>query len=171
MSPASGSVSLLSKLNVLNADTLSPFDLSSQINTAFIEPMQNVQALQSPPSCEFESTPDALSVIEFDVFRALKNLSTSKASVSDGIPNWLLREYTEILAYQITSILNRSFTEQKLPHSWKVADIVPIPKQQLIDDISKHQPPISLTISISKLAEEFVVTAHVGPAVQKRYQY
>ena len=158
MSPASGSVSLLSKLNVLNADTLSPFDLSNQINTAFIEPMQNVQALQSPPSCEFESTPDALNVIEFDVFRALKNLSTSKASVSDGIPNWLLREYAEILAYQITSILNRSFTEQKLPHSWKVADIVPIPKQQLIDDISKHQPPISLTISISKLAEEFVVT-------------
>ena len=115
MSPASGSDSLLSKLNVLNADTLSPFDLASQINTAFIEPMQNVQALQSPPSCEFESTPDALSVIEFDVFRALKNLSTSKASVSDGIPNWLLREYAEILAYQITSILNRSFTEQKLP--------------------------------------------------------
>ena len=170
MSPASGSVSLLSKLNVLNADTLSPFDLASQINTAFIEPMQNVQALQSPASCEFEST-NALSVIEFDVFRALKNLSTSKASVSDGIPNWLLREYAEILAYQITSILNRSFTEQKLPHSWKLADIVPIPKQQLIEDISKHLPPISLTLSISKLAEEFVVTAHVGPAVQKRYQY
>jgi hypothetical protein len=162
---------LLSKLNVLNADTLSPLDLASQINTAFIEPMQNVQALQSPSSCEFESTPDALSAIEFDVFRALKNLSTSKASVSDGIPNWLLREYAEILAYQITSILNRSFTEQKLPHSWKLAYIVPIPKQQLIDDISKHQPPISLTLSISKLAEEFVVTAHVGPAVQKRYQY
>jgi hypothetical protein len=99
--------------------------------------MQNVQALQSPSSCEFESTPDALSVIEFDVFRALKNLSSSKASVSDGIPNWLLcgnsGEYAEILAYQITSILNRSFTEQKLPHSWKfIADIVPIPKQQLI---------------------------------------
>ena len=67
MSPASGSVSLLSKLNALNADTLSPFDLANQINTAFIEPMQNVQALQSPPSCEFDST-DALSVIEFDVF-------------------------------------------------------------------------------------------------------
>jgi hypothetical protein len=171
VSPASGSVSLFSKLNVLNTDTLSPFDLASQMNTAFIEPMQNVQALQSPSSCEFQSTPDALSVIEFDVFRALKNLSTSKASVSDGIPNWMLREYAAILAYQITSILNRSFTEQKLPHSWKLADIVPIPKQQLIDDISKHQPPFSLTISISKLAEEFVVTAHVGPAVQKRYQY
>ena len=71
MSPASGSVSLLSKLNVLNADTLSPFDLANQINTAFIEPMQNFQALQSPPSCEFEST-NALSVIEFDVFRALE---------------------------------------------------------------------------------------------------
>jgi hypothetical protein len=102
--------------------------------------MQNVQALQSPASCEFEST-NALSVIEFDVFRALKNLSTSKASVG-----WYSQlDVTRIcrntvLAYQITSILNRSFTEQKLPHSWKLADIVPIPKQQLIEDISKHLP-------------------------------
>jgi hypothetical protein len=111
-------------------------------------------------------------VIEFDVFRALKNLSTSKASVgwySQLDVSRICRN--TVLAYQITSILNRSFTEQKLPHSWKLADIVPIPKQQLIEDISKHLPPISLTLSISKLAEEFVVTAHVGPAVQKRYQY
>jgi hypothetical protein len=58
-----------------------------------------------------------------------------------GIPNCMLREYAEILAYQITSILNRSFTEQKLPHSWKLADIVPILKQQLIEDISRQQTP------------------------------
>ena len=47
----------------------------------------------------------------------------------------------------------------------KLADVVPLPKQQPIEDVSKHLRPISLTPSISKLAEDFVVSAHFAPAV------
>ena len=49
--------------------------------------------------------------------------------------------------------------------TWKSADVVPIPKEQNVEDISNHLRPISLTPLISKLAEDFVVSSHFGPAV------
>ena len=81
------------------------------------------------------------------------------------MPNWLLHEYADLLARPITSVPNSSFSEQRLPQTWKLADVVPIPKEQKVEDISKHLRPISLTPSISKLAEDFVVSSHFGPAV------
>ena len=61
------------------------------------------------------------------------------------MPSWLLHEYADLLAHPITSVLNSSFSEQQLPQTWKSADVVPIPKEQRIKDISKHLRPISLT--------------------------
>ena len=54
-----------------------------------------------------------------------------------------------------------------LPPSWKTADITPIPKQRLVQDINKDLLPVSLTPVLSKVAEEFVVEEHVRPAVMK----
>lgn len=65
----------------------------------------------------------------------------------------------------ITSVLNSSFSEQRLPQTWKSVDVVPIPKEKKVEDISKHLRPISLIPSISKLEEDFVVSSHLGPAV------
>ena len=94
-------------------------------------------------------------------------LNPNKASGSDGIPNWLMREYAEILAPPVPSVLNSSFAEQRLPPSWKQADVVPIPKLKSVSNVNKHLRPISLTPAISKIAEDFVVSIHVGPAVLK----
>ena len=46
-----------------------------------------------------------------------------------------------------------------------MADAVVIPKEHPILDISKHLRPVSLTLSLSKVAEEFDVTLHLAPAV------
>ena len=46
-----------------------------------------------------------------------------------------------------------------------MADVTPYPKQKPVKEIKKGLRPISLTPSISKLAEDFVVTVHVKPAV------
>ena len=104
-------------------------------------------------------------VTEAAVLKALKKFRPRKAAGPDRVPNWLLRDYAEILVQPITLILNGSFQEQKLPLSWKLADVVPLPKQKPVEDASKHLRPISLTPAISKLAEDFIVSAHVGPAV------
>ena len=101
------------------------------------------------------------------MFNKLKNLNPSKAPGPDGIGNRILREYTEVLALPITHQLNASYKEQKLPRAWKQADIIPIPKEKPVSNISKHLRPISLTPALSKLAEDFVVEKHIAPAVLK----
>ena len=58
-----------------------------------------------------------------------------------------------------------TYSEARLPSSWKQADITPIPKATPVYDINKHLRPVSLTPISSKLAEEFVVDQHVKPAV------
>ena len=54
--------------------------------------------------------------------------------------------------HSITAKLNSSFVEQKCPAQWKMANIVPIPK-----DINKHLRLVSLTPALSRIAEEFIV--------------
>ena len=108
-----------------------------------------------------------LQVTESVVLNALLKLNPNKAPGPDCVPSWLLREYADLLARPITSVLNSSFSDQRLPQTWKSADVVPIPREQKVEVISKHLRPISLTSSISKLAEDFVVSSHFGPAVQE----
>ena len=82
-------------------------------------------------------------------------LSPHKAAGPDCVPSWLLLEYAKVLANPVT------------PSPWKLADVVPVPKQKPVEDLSKQLRPISLTPAISKLAEDFVVSTHVVPAVLK----
>ena len=83
----------------------------------------------------------------------------------DGLPNWVLREFSDFIAGPITSIVNSRFSKQQLPPSWKQADVVPLPNQKPFQVINKHLWPISLTPTISKLAEDFMVSAYIGLAV------
>ena len=97
-------------------------------------------------------------VTEYDVYKRLSHLNAAKAGGPDGIPNWIiLREYAEFLAYPVSIILNAPFKEQQLPSPWKLADVTPLPKTKPVKEIKKDLRPISLTPSISKVAEDFVV--------------
>ena len=82
--------------------------------------------------------------------------SCARAGGPDDLPNWLLKEYADILAAPIAEILNTSFSECKVPRAWKIADVPPLPNPSTIDDINKDLRPISLTSTLSKVAEGFV---------------
>ena len=107
----------------------------------------------------------ALVITESQVFTKLVSLKSSKAPGPDSILGWLLKENACALAEPISEILSSSYYENKLPSSWKMADVSPIPKQKPVQDISKHLRPISLTPVISKLAVEFVVDRFIKPAI------
>ena len=159
---ASGSDCLRSALHVEGLDHHLPDrDVAHAINSAFLDHMMTFWPLAATPS--FESSLAVLTLSEVDVLSALSKLNPRKAAGPDGIPSRVLKEYADIIAQPVTSILNSSFAEQQLPPSWKQADVVPIPNQV----IDKHLRLISLTSIISKLAEDFVVSALVGPAVLK----
>ena len=169
MIPAGGSEGLLSKLTAFRADLCPPQVLANTINAAFLVPMQGFTHLVSPPSAEVSGCiepADVLQVSQSDVLGALLKPNPNKAPGPDCVSSWLLGEYVDLLARPVTSVLNCSFSEQRLPQTWKSEDVVPIAEEQKVEDIRKHLPLISLTSTISKLAEDFVVSSQFGPAVQ-----
>ena len=99
------------------------------------------------------STAQPFAVTAYAVYLQLASINPRKASGSDGIPAWLLKENADLHSDTVTDIINCSFAESRLPTSWKSADTVPIPKQKPIKDLNKHLGPISLTPVLSKVAE------------------
>ena len=152
--------SLLSHLDVDELESLPLSEVADYINHALLEPLEEYQLTEDIPKL-----PEFLVVTEEDVYTRLSRLNPAKAGGPDGIPNWILREYAEFLAYPISVILSASFKEQRLPSIWKLVDVIPLPKQKPVKGIKKDLWHISLTPCISKLAEDSVVTKYVKPAV------
>ena len=85
----------------------------------------------------YKDDPYVFTLSEPSVLAALKQLNPRKAAGPHCVSNWLLREYTEVLAEPVTAILNSSYKEQRLPSLWKFADVVPLPNQKPVEDLSK----------------------------------
>ena len=118
--------------------------------------------IRTPPLADDS---ELLIVSPSEVCNALLGLNPRKAWGPDGINNWLLRDYADFLTSPVCDILNASFAEQRLPRSWKDADVTPLIKVKPVTTIAKHIRPISLTPALSKLAEDFVVSKYIGSAV------
>lgn len=163
MTKSVGCDEIRSHIHIDGIEEKSAKNIADLINDALLEPMQGYQPLETLPSYDSDSEVPTLPVSS--VHKALSALNPRKASGPDGIGNWLIKEYADILAEPVTNILNCSFAEQQLPSPWKFADVTPLPKQKPITNVSKHIRPISLTPSLSKVAEDFVVRMYVGPAI------
>ena len=83
----------------------------------------------------------------------LSKLSVHKAMGPDNIPNWILKDFSYILASPIAAIYNSSVRQSYVPPSWKQAEILPIPKDQQGTSLAKHLRPIALTPVLSKVLE------------------
>ena len=110
-------------------------------------------------------TSQLISVTEQSVVKKLRAVKTSRAGGPDDLPNWVLREFADILAAPIADIFNTSFSECKVPRVWEIADVSPLPKAPTVCDFNKDLRPISLTSTLSKIAESFVIEKSVKPAV------
>ena len=115
------------------------------------------------PPPPFGSIPD-LSQISVEAVSSVLNKLPHKPG-PDGISNWILKEYALILSDPICHIICCSLADQCLPFSWKLANIMPVPKQSPVQDVNNHVRPISLTPAISKVAEEFVMKLYIAPAI------
>ena len=163
MVPCASSDSILSSLHL--DGELSELEIANKINSALLASMEIFQPVEAV--APYKDDPYVFTLSEPAVLAALKQLNPRKAAGPDCVPNWLLREYAKVLAEPVTAILNSSYKEQRLPSPSKLADVFPLPKQKPVEDLSKQLRPISLTPAISKLAEGFVVSTHVCPAVLK----
>ena len=99
-------------VNLINVEQFSSFsgqDQANAINSAFLEPLEVYKLHKLLAHIPLEDTPKFLTVSEECVQKVLANLNQSKASGPDIVPNWLLKEYSDILAFPITHILNASY--------------------------------------------------------------
>ena len=163
-------VNLLNALNVPDFENLPPPEIANGINEALLEPLRQFQPLNREPGVyplPLEDNPVFLEVTPERVYGNLVHLNKHKAPGPDGLSNWFLKEYAELLDQPIADILNSSYKEQKLPSVWKHADVTPFPKVKQVVDPKKQLRPISLTASLSKIAEDFVVSDYVRPALER----
>jgi len=100
------------------------------------------------------------------VYNNLLHLNKHKASGPDGVSNWVLKEYAEILVTPVQNILNASYSEQKLPSMWKVADVISLPKVKQVTYPKKELRPISLASTLSKISEDFIFSDYIRPALE-----
>jgi len=122
--------------------------LVDKINKAFVRVMEDYSPV-TECVCVVIIGDKPISVTDHSVARKLREISCARAGGPDDLPNWVLKEYADILAASIAEILITSFSECKVPRASKIADVSPLPKAPTISDINKDLRPISLTSTLS----------------------
>lgn len=94
--------------------------------------------------------------------RALEVLNPSNLT---RIPNWLLKEYCDLVAYTKMEFLNASYPEQHPPTIWKMDDMTPLPKNKPVVDIKKELRLIVSSMTCVSEVARFVAGGFVKFAV------
>lgn len=136
---------------------------SSEIAEMFLGHFSNIYSNAIP--AQIVDIPDNLDPV-FDhalifltnnkVFELLDNLPLKINSSPDKIPYYFLKKCSVSLAYPVGIILRKSFLLNLVPDIWKTAIIKPIPKAKSTN-INDYRP-ISLTCSLSKIAEKCILS-------------
>jgi hypothetical protein len=83
-------------------------------------------------------------------------LKVTKSVCDEFLSNRLLKEFADIFAGPVCSLINLSIRQGLVPRQWKVARISPLPKVYPPISIETDFRPISITSSVAKVAESFV---------------
>ena len=98
---------LISPHDINESESLSMHEVADLINHALLESVEEYRLTAKIAKLPIEDqSPKYLVVTEYDIYKRLSNLNAAKAGGLDGIPNWILREYAEFLAYPDLIILN-----------------------------------------------------------------
>ena len=149
----------------------SQLDQANAISAAFPGAIGRIPITIPPPRLRLEEPPDIPHVTESRVERILVKLNPSKVSGPDQIRNWFLKEFSDLVAFPFTEILNAFVNEQRLPTMRKAADVTPLPKKKQVQILEKDLRPISLATAVSKVAEGFIVDDYVKPLVLKKLDH
>lgn len=98
---------------------------------------------------------ETIVVSDFDVFKVLINLDSSKATGPDGIGNRILKESAPSLSGPLSRLINKSIRCGMFPDCWKTAQVTAIHKKGSIYHCNNYRP-ISLLPCISKVFEKLV---------------
>ena len=150
---------------VKNNDKIFPCTANEMAN--FFSSICSTSSSTTHSSTSFESLPESdLQTSVSEVARLLKK-TKKKSSGPDGIPFWIFREFSLLLAPAITFIFNESLRLGRVPECFKESLIAPVPKCSR-PSLPSHYRPISLLPILSKCLERIVIRHWVLPSVQRR---
>ena len=89
---------------------------------------------------------------ETDVKSVIKSLAPNKASGYDKISARVLKDSCESIAPVIPRLVNSSFQMAAFPKAWKIAEVIPVPKEGNSEELANNRP-ISLLPILSKVCE------------------
>ena len=130
---------------------------TQQHQHGFQRSLTDLQPLLPAAAAAGHDVPDEFIISVTDCEQKLSKLGVHKAMGPDNIPNWILKDFSYILAAPIASIYS-SVRQSYVPPSWKQADILPIPKVSQVTSLAEHLRPIALTPAPSKVLETFAVS-------------
>ena len=91
-------------------------------------------------------------VKETDVKSAIKSLASNKASGYDKISARVLKDSCDCITPVISRLVNGSFQMAAFPKAWKIAEVIPVPKEGNSEEPANNRP-ISLLPILSKVSE------------------
>ena len=101
-------------------------------------------------------------VTEFQIFRILDKLRPTAMGL-DGLPAWFLRLGAPAFYKPIANLFHLSLANSFVPHQWKQASILPIPKTSA-PKLHTDFRPISITPVLTRIMERTVVQRFLYPA-------
>ena len=96
----------------------------------------------------------------------LSSTLSRTTSGPDELPYWFWNTYAYDIAPVITTIFNTSIKLGIVPDEWKLANLLPIPKESPCIEPNQLRP-ISLTNIIVRLFERAIYTTELSPVMEK----
>ena len=133
--------------------------LANNINDFFVSVSSALPRLDgSHPIFQLsDPVPDEFIISVDTTKKALDMIKINKATGPDGVPAWILREFSNSLAAPLTAIFNSSVREGVVPVGWKTADVIPLPKKHPPRAVESDIRPISLTPIAAKVFESIII--------------
>ena len=155
----------LSLLSHLPADKA-----AEEINSHFASICQSLPELDTTRLPAYLPAPSPPPIVhEYEVLRKLQSFKTKRSTTPVDLPMKMYKEFAHELATPITSIINASLSQSKIPSDWKTSFVTPIPKSpnpQSLNDLR----PIAITPIPSLICEDFVfqwtypkIEKHIDP--------
>lgn len=108
---------------------------------------------KSPPQLPpFGPKMEAVQIHQKEVLKCMLSLDVNKASGPDGIPAVVLKSCAPELSPILTRLYRLSLETGKVPSSWKVANVQPVPKKGSRSDPANYRP-IAITSILCKIME------------------
>ena len=115
------------------------------LNTTSIPQLDNVETLLK----DYSPSLPSIGQIRY----ALDHLKQSKATGADGVPAWLLKRFSSVLAPIVHDIITASIKQCKYPSCYKHGLVTPVPKVYPPVDISNDVRQVSVFPHIGKILE------------------